>query len=111
MGKHYQHLSAEERAMIKLEHGRGSSLRSIARQLGRDVSTVPRELAGNRAGGTACGRKRCGYDPTVAARAYRDRRLRCVRRRKLVEGSWLHRHVHDRLVYWRWSPQQIASRL
>jgi IS30 family transposase len=26
-------------------------------------------------------------------------------------GSALYQHVHDHLVYWRWSPQQIAARL
>lgn len=107
MGKRYQHLTAEERAVIKLEHARGASLRSIARELGRDVSSVSRELSRNRCDNASGSR----YDPSVAARAYRDRRLRCVRHRKLAEGTWLHRHVHDRLVYWRWSPQQIASRL
>ena len=34
-----------------------------------------------------------------------------MRRRKLVEGHWLHQYVHDQLGYWRWSPQQIAARL
>ncbi len=66
---------------------------------------MSRELARNR--NTAVAR----YDVTQAASACRLRRLRCVRLRKLAEGSTLYRHVHDRLVYWRWSPQQIAARL
>ena len=51
------------------------------------------------------------YDATRAAAAYRERRRRCVRHRKRVEGTALFEHVHNRLRYWRWSPQQIARRL
>ena len=105
MGKQYRHLSSEERAVIQIEHGNGSSLRAIAQRLSRSVATVSRELARNRLAAGA------NYEATAAASAYRSRRLRCVRRRKLVEGQWLHQHVHDRLVYRRWSPQQIAAKL
>ena len=35
MGKQYRHLSSEERAVIQIEHGNGSSLRAIAQRLGR----------------------------------------------------------------------------
>jgi IS30 family transposase len=66
---------------------------------------VSRELAGNRDGAMP------GYDATRAAAAYHMRRERCVRRRKLAAGSALYQHVHDHLVYWRWSPQQIAAGL
>jgi hypothetical protein len=38
---------------------------------------------------------------------YDARRARCRRRRRLVDGSALHRFVHDHLVYRRWSPEQI----
>lgn len=110
MDKQYQHLSAEERAAIMIEHGKGASLRAIARTLDRDVGTISREVSRNRlpesmllvAAPEA-------YDATTAAMAYRLRRQRCGRTRKLVEGTRLHQHVHDRLVYWRWSPEQIES--
>ncbi|WP_028232208.1 IS30 family transposase [Paraburkholderia mimosarum] len=105
MKKKYQHLSAEDRAAIMIEHQRGVGIREIARRLGRSASTVSRELARNR--NTAMPR----YDATQAASAYRLRRRRCVRRRKLSEGSALYWHVHHHLVYRRWSPQQIAARL
>lgn len=112
MDKQYQHLSAEERAAIMIEHGKGTSLRSIARTLDRDVGTISREVSRNRLpesmSRTAAAE---AYDATTAAMAYRLRRQRCGRMRKLVEGTFLHQHVHDRLVYGRWSPQQIAARL
>ncbi|NKF24817.1 IS30 family transposase [Solimonas marina] len=105
MGEIYKHLSSEERAVIQIEHRRGTSLRAIARRLGRSAATVSRELFRN---GAADG---TSYDATAAACSYRRRRERSVRRRKLTEGGWLHQHVRDRLVYRRWSPQQIAARL
>lgn len=105
MGRRYQHLSSEERAMIALERHRGTSMRGMARLIGRSVATISRELARSGAGKTR------RYDPSVAARAYRQRRWMCGRRLKLVEGDWLHGYVHDHLVYRQWSPEQIAARL
>ncbi|SDR50209.1 Helix-turn-helix domain-containing protein [Paraburkholderia tuberum] len=105
MKKNYKHLSAEERAAIMIEHRKGDSIRTIAGLLGRSASTVSRELARN------CSVDAPRYCATQAASAYRLRRRRCVRPRELIEGSALYRHVHDHLVYWRWSPQQIAAKL
>jgi len=102
MSRTYHHLSAEERAVLMIEHQNGSSLRSIALRLGRSASTLSREL------------RRCGtaaYHATHAGCAYRDRRTRSRRPKLLTAGGALYQHVHDRLVYLRWSPQQIAARL
>lgn len=79
-----------------------SSLRSIARRLGRSPSTLSRELQRAVPG---------AYDATHAAKAYRDRRGASRRPRLLIPGTALYQHVHDRLVFSRWSPQQIAARL
>ena len=81
MGKTYSHLSTEERAAIMIEQARQTSCREIARLLGRSVSTVSRELSRNRTEQSEA------YDATAAAKGYRARRERSVRRRKLVE-SW-----------------------
>lgn len=101
----YTHLSAEERAVIMIEHRKGSGIRAIARLLGRSASTVSRELERNRDAGAR------PYDASAAALTYRVRRQACARRRKLLAGNALYQHVHNRLIYWRWSPQQIAARL
>ncbi|RBL22664.1 IS30 family transposase, partial [Xanthomonas oryzae pv. oryzae] len=45
MSKSYQHLSAEERAMLHIERARGQSVCAISRILGRSPSTLSRELA------------------------------------------------------------------
>lgn len=100
----YAHLSPEERASIMLQRRSGQSILMIARQLGRSPSTISREL-----------RRFAGepgqYDATVAARGYRQRRVRSRRHRKLAPGTALFAHVRDRLLYRQWSPQQIAARL
>ena len=102
MGKHYTHMSAEERAVLQVELDRGSSLRSIGRRLGRSPSSLSREV--RRLGEPQYSAHRAGQD-------YRRRRRQCVRRHKLVDGTALYEFVHDRLVFDRWSPQQIATRL
>lgn len=105
MGQKYTHLSAEERAMIEIEIGNGASLRSVARRLGRNVSSVSRELSRNR------GAEAGAYSSRAAGSGYRQRRQRSVRRPRLIEGTPLYRRVYAWLVYRRWSPQQIAARL
>jgi len=104
MDKRYNHLSIEERGVIFAEHSRGSSQQSIGRLLGRPASTICRELARGRQGDGS-------YCPTAARRVYDERRTCCRRRRRLAKGSVLHRFVHDHLVHYRWSPEQIAQRL
>ena len=82
--KTYKHLSAEERAVIMIEHDNGSSVRRIARRLGRSASSVSREIRRNVVPTTSdqvnAPVVRAGYDATQAARRYCERRKRCVRR-------------------------------
>ena len=105
MGQKYTDLSAEERAMIEIEVGNGASLRSVARRLGRSVSSVWRELSRNR------GAEAEAYSCRAAGLRYRERRRRSVRRCRLIEGTPLYQRVYASLVYRRWSPPQIAAGL
>jgi len=104
--KNYRHLSAEERAVIMIEYGKGSGVSAIARILGRSASSIAREISRNRECQSAT-----AYSATRAGSNYRTRRRSCGRTRKLQAGHALHEYVRDHLVYWRWSPQQIAARL
>ena len=91
MDKKYCHLSVEERAVIMIERSKGSSLRLIARTLGRDASTVSREIRRGlpeRVEGSDEAAV-VGYNATTASVTYRERRRRCGRRCKLVEGTLL----------------------
>jgi Transposase and inactivated derivatives, IS30 family len=44
----YTHLTLEERECLRIGLAEGESLRSISRKLGRNVSTISRELSRNR---------------------------------------------------------------
>ena len=93
-------LTVTDREAILLGLGRGESMSSIARSLGRSPSTITREVAAN--GGPA------GYRAWWAHRRARD----CARRPKpfkLAHGCLLE-SVSQRLIQL-WSPQQIAQRL
>jgi len=111
MDKQYRHLSVEERALIMIEASNGESLRAIGRTLGRNVSTVSREIKRAHPGNVESALEPAAYDVTAASAAYRERRKRCGRRCKLATGTALYQKVYDRLVYLSWSPQQIAARL
>jgi IS30 family transposase len=103
MESHYRHLNAEERGVIFAEHQRGSSLREIGLLLGRHHGTIGHELKRGVVPG--------GYDPQVARRAYHTAQRRSGRPRKLAPGAPFYDWVRDRLIHWRWSPEQIAARL
>ncbi len=47
MGKHYKHLTLEDRIEIYRLRADGKSLDAIGKQIGRDKSTISRELERN----------------------------------------------------------------
>lgn len=132
-----RYLSFSEREEISLLRAQGSSMRDVARQLGRAASTISRELrrnAATRSGGLA-------YRATTA-QWHAERAARRPKRAKLVLNPALRSYVQDRLagvvvapggipipgpkVPWKgrrhgrrqdrrwaraWSPEQIACRL
>ena len=114
MGRHYNHLSAEERGAIMVGKARGESARQLARVLGRSPSTISRELArnGHREPSETpqLGRPTLGYDASRAGR--RARRLACKprRERKLRRDGRLWCLVR-RLLCKGWSPQQVSRTL
>ena len=50
MGCHYKHLNINERENLLLLLGEGKTIREIAREMGRDKSTISREIARNSLG-------------------------------------------------------------
>ena len=107
MDRRYQHLSSEERGAILAAYTDNKSARAIARMLGRNVSTVARELKR----GLDPDDEAMRYCPTRAAQGYRLRRQHCGRKPRLVKGNWLFKRVEIGLCFLRWSPEQIAGRL
>ncbi len=94
-------LSLDERVEIKIGLERGCSLRAIARNLGRNVSTVSREVKANGGGGR--------YRPVVAHRSA-EQRARRPKMTKLRANPKLLAQVEAELKRLR-SPQQISRRL
>ena len=97
----YRHLQYDERCQIRALHTQGVSISAIARQLGRDKSTISRELRRNR-GAT-------GYFHTQAQRLADQRRSATSSGpRKLTPVLW---DLVRTLLLLQWSPEQIAGRL
>lgn len=110
MGKHYEQLTPEERAVIMTMRAQGHSMRGIAQLLRRAPSSISRELARNAAAGSGICSARSVYDARSAGR--RARRLRFKQRRsyKLHPDGVLFGVVRY-FLHERWSPRQIAGTL
>lgn len=96
----YKHLSITEREMIAIYRAQGKSRCQIAKLLGRNKSTISRELARNPG----------DYLPSKAQARYKRRRKKC-RPHKLLENPELFALVKKLFLGCRWSPEQIAARL
>ncbi|WP_425546626.1 IS30 family transposase, partial [Amycolatopsis minnesotensis] len=98
-----RYLSLAEREEISLGLARGESMQAIACTLGRNVSTVSREIGRN--GGVE------SYRAHLAERAARERarRPKVAKLAESVHGE-LREYVQARLED-RWSPEQISARL
>lgn len=100
---HYTHLTLEEREMIMAFYHEGRRTSEIAHLIGRNKSTISRELKRN------CLWKRV----YVAARAqlmYEGRRILC-RPHMRLENPVLFHIVREKFLEHKWSPEQIANRI
>ena len=96
----YKHLGSEERDQIAQLKAKGLSNKAIAEAIGRDPSTISRELRRNAQDSGA-------YRPIFADGSYLYRRQRPA---LLDRDERLRRYVIDRLTEG-WTPKQIAGRL
>ena len=100
MGKHYRHVTIEERCEIARLQAQGHSGRQIATGLDRSPSTVARELKRNMS-------QSRGYQPVYAEQQARARRWRGCR---LERDDALRAKVLSGLKQG-WSPDQVSGRL
>ncbi|MCH5171881.1 MAG: IS30 family transposase [Erysipelotrichales bacterium] len=98
----YQHLSIEERCCIRDYYLKGKSYREIARLVGRNVSTISREI-----------RRNCThmyikptYYPHTAQKKYLLRRLYC--HRGMYQKKEIIDYINKKLKQ-TWSPEQISN--
>ena len=113
MGKHYEQLTAEERAAIMMIKANSCSARQIALTLRRAPSTITWELARfvawpDRPAQTA--NAPAVYDARVAGSRARRERFKCRKRSKLATDTLLFGVVQHFLAQG-WSPSQIAGTL
>ena len=98
----YHHLTIEERCCIREYYKKGKSFREIAKLIGRNVSTVSREVFRNKSFMNC----KPAYYPHTAQRKYLLRRSYCHRgmfnKQKVLD------YINCRLVE-TWSPEQIAN--
>jgi IS30 family transposase len=102
VGKRHHKLSAKERDLIALMHGRGESIRSIAKFLERSSSTISDELKRN-----------ClvnGDYVAIHAQAETEARKGKARKRRPLKDVKVYAYVMEKLREG-WSPEQIAGRL
>jgi IS30 family transposase len=103
MPKQYNHLNQEERELIAQYRCEGKSLSFIAKVLGRNKSSISREL--NRNASAEYNR----YTP-CRAHARAEHRWVVVHRRPRLKNDLIRQYVVDKLEEG-WSPEQIAGRL
>lgn len=100
--RHYNHLTLNEREMIMYFRAQGYSISKIAKKLGRNKSTISRELKRN--AGTSL------YRPALAQSKYFKRRTNCRPHKKLDDPA-LYQRVKELFLEQQWSPDEIAGRL
>ena len=99
----YQQLQPEERMTIASMKQQGSSVRAMARTLGRPASTVSRELTRNTCSAV-------GY-ASAAAQSLSTSRREAARPCPKLHPQSVSWRVVLTLLEWKWSPQQISGTL
>ena len=100
--KSYTHFTLEERERLRIKLTEGKSLRQIAQELDRNVSSISRELSRNK-------KKDGSYNAYWGRTMYRSRRKKCVRNYRLKADAELQKFVTEGLDKY-WSPEIIAAR-
>ncbi len=103
MGQHYSHLTVRQREGLAKMYYEGRSLAEIAKALGRDKSTISRELSRN---GSAKGHL---YSPCRAQVRSEERRSKASRRPR-INDERIRSYIREKLALG-WSPEIIAGRL
>jgi len=98
----YTQLSVEEREKIQELLWRKASVREIARQLGRDASSISREIKRNQTEQRRLYRPRLAHEKALERRTHRGPR-------KLDSNERLKVFVTTQLKLG-WSPEQIAAK-
>lgn len=99
----YKQITEEERMLISFLHKQNKSQANIARQIGKDRSSICRELKRNSSAGNYG-----VYTSKPAQRRRDERRLNSNRKKVLTKE--MEAYITDKLVKEQWSPEQISGR-
>lgn len=99
--KNINRLTSGERDRIALWYSRNLSIRNIAKKLGRDPSTICREIKRNKHG---------NHYVAIHAQAKARGRKVVAGRRSPLKDPLIYSYVLEKLR-WGWSPEQISGRL
>lgn len=99
---HYTHFTLKERELLKHFLDIGKNQTEISALLGRNKSSISREIRRNSQNGE--------YIPCEAHEIYKKRRLYCIPKKKL-ENPNLFNSVKNLFLNHQWSPEQISARL
>ena len=98
----YTHLTIEERCCLREYYNKGYSYRKIAELLGRNVSTISREINRNRSFMNV----KPAYYPHTAQKKYLLRRSYC--HRGMFQDQQKLEYIKEKLLL-TWSPEQISN--
>jgi len=96
----YTHLTQDERYQIAVLHKAGHKQNAIAKLIGRNKSSISREMRRNH------GQR--GYRPKQAQALYKTRRLACENGPRIADETWS--FAQAKLTE-QWSPEQISGYL
>ena len=99
---HYKHITPEEREKILILRSKNYTITDIANSIGRNKSTISRELMRNSVDGN--------YSAVYAQSAYEKRRNSCRPKKKLSDPL-IFNTVREKFLDHQWSPEQIAERI
>lgn len=104
MPNKYKQLSLNDREMIAILKARGETMRGIARIIGRDPSTLSRELKRNAPS------KNKGYYLGHKAQERANNRKIYTHKRERLKNRSIQKYVEEKLIFG-WSPEQISGRI
>lgn len=100
--RHYKHIIPEEREKILLLHSQNCTMTYMAKGIGRDQSTISRELSRNTVDNNS--------SAISAQAAYEARRKNCRPKHKL-SNPMIFEYVREKFLEHQWLPEQMSERL
>jgi IS30 family transposase len=103
MERKYKHLTNEERDLIAVLNAKGIGQEEIAREIGRNVSTISRELKRNKS-------SRGLYLATEADKQAKARKSKSHKRIR-IPNEFTRNYIEKKIKQDQWTPEQISGRL